>query len=198
MHALLARHRGHTSVSGVRFIRRRRFDPPMRHIQEESTGARAEILGKSERGTARSEGLDLSSDADIRDACVRLQRAVRGSESYVALRHTAVTFRHAATADNSRHGSDTVRERVRSHAAGPASGIVWECLVFRRRRQGQDRQSRHQWSIHDFGPPDRISNQTHGQLSRPTTDLCFLHTLRGSRYRAGHQAGAVGHARRDV
>ena len=53
------------------------------------------------------------------------------SESDVTFRHTAVTVRPAATADHSSHGSDAVRERVRSHPAGSAGGVVWECVVFR-------------------------------------------------------------------
>lgn len=101
-----------------------------------SIARQSEIPGKSERGTARSEGQGLTSDADTRDACIRLQRAVRRSESYVAFRHTAVTFRHAATADNSSHGSeatDTVQDiklvRSGGHDAtcvGPMlSGVVF-------------------------------------------------------------------------
>jgi hypothetical protein len=51
-------------------------------------------------------------------------RAIPRSESYVTFRHTGyVTLRHTATADNSSHGSDAVRERVRSHAARSACGV---------------------------------------------------------------------------
>jgi hypothetical protein len=53
------------------------------------------------------------------------------TESYLTVRHTAVTFCPTATTDSSIHGSDAVRQRVRSHAAGSAGGVVWECVVFR-------------------------------------------------------------------
>src|SRR5687768_2536726 len=69
--------------------------------------------------------------ADGRGVCIRLWRAIPRSESDVTFRHTAVTVRPAATADYSSHGSDAVGERVRSHAAGSAAGVVWECVVCR-------------------------------------------------------------------
>ena len=132
-----------------------------------------------------------SSHADTRSVHIRLQRAISRSQSYV-------TFRHTATADNSSLGSDTVGHvyEVTSEGLRAVSFGNVSYSIDGSRGQFVNLDTSGRYTISALPTGSRIRLTVNSPSLQQT---CAVYRgLRGSRYRSAHQAGAVGHARRDL